>query len=189
MLTQRVLDWLLAADNNGPQISVDNSILNFGDVEVGSDRELGFVITNSGNEDLIISDIQLSGPDAIDFDITDGRISGGDVTLAPNETHEVKVAFMPGAEKNNITASVVITANAAAAPVRLLGNGTTTSVETEVVSETGSISMKLVGQNPVVNQTAIALTATQQTTVQVVDASGSVVAQLFNGITAGTQNI
>ena len=188
-LTQRVMDYLLASNNNGPTISIDNQLLNFGRVDVASNRDLNFTITNTGNEDLTIQSIELSGMDAVAFDITSGRIVGGNLTVPAQGTHMVTVRFAPGAQRT-YAASVVLVANAATAPVQVRGEGqAAVSVETEVVSETGSITMKLNGQNPVIGQSSIALSATVPTTVSVVDVSGNVVAQLFDGVTEGAQNL
>jgi hypothetical protein len=188
-VTQYVLDWLLQSNDGGPKITVDNSTLNFGNVMVGNDKEMSFTITNSGDKDLTLNSVELSGTDAIHFDITGGYISGAPVTVRPAGTYKVTVSFAPGQTKSNYMASVVITANAAAAPVQLRGNGTTSSVETDVVSETGSIAMSLVGQHPIVDQSSIALVATQPTSVTIVDVAGNTVATLFNGVTDGTETL
>jgi P pilus assembly chaperone PapD len=186
-LVQNVLDWLLKNDNAPkPEITFSSNTLNFGSVMVGSEKELSFTITNSGNADLVISSIELAGTDAVDFDITEGRNS---VTVPAAGTHKVTVSFMPSTVKSTYNASVVVTANAGSNPVSLRGSGTVSSVETDVVSETGAISMRLNGENPIVDRSSIVLNASEKVSVTMIDALGRTVATLFNGIASGTETL
>lgn len=186
-LMQNALNWLLKQDNApAPIVSYSTSTLNFGSVMVGSEKELSFTITNTGNADLVINSIELSGLDAVDFDITEGRTS---VTIPAAGTHKVTVNFMPSTVKSTYNASVVLDANVSSNPVSLRGAGTVSSVETDVVSETGAISMRLSGENPIVDRSSIVLNATDKVTVTMIDALGRTVATLFNGIASGTETL
>lgn len=186
-LVQKVLDWLLLNDNAPkPEITFSTNTLNFGSVMVGSEKELSFTITNSGNADLVISSVELAGSDAVDFDITEGRNS---VTVPAGGTHKITVSFMPSTVKSTYNASVVVNANAGSNPVSLRGSGIVSSVETDVVSETGAISMRLSGENPITDRSSIVLNASEKVTVTMIDALGRTVATLFNGIASGTETL
>lgn len=189
-MVQKVLDWLLSNDNTPkPEISLSQSTLNFGNVTVGETKKMTFTITNSGDADLVLNSLELSGVDAVDFDITEGYISSGTVTVKPAGTYAVEVSFTPSTVKSTYNSSIVISANAASNPVALRGAGTVSSVETDVVSETGAISMRLVGQNPVSDRSSIVLNASEKVTVSMVDAMGRTVATLFDGIATGAESL
>lgn len=189
-MVQKVLDWLLSTDNTPkPEIALSSSTLNFGNVMVGETKKMTFTITNTGDADLVLNSVELSGMDAVDFDITEGYISSGTVTVKPAGTYSVEVSFTPSTVKSTYNGSVVISANAASNPVALRGGGTVSSVETDVVSETGAISMRLSGQNPVADRSTIVLNASEKVTVTMIDATGRTVATLFNGIASGAETL
>lgn len=189
-MVQKVLDWLLSTDNTPkPEIALSSSTLNFGNVMVGETKKMTFTITNSGDADLVLNSVELSGADAVDFDITEGYISSGTVTVKPAGTYSVEVSFTPSTVKSTYNGSVTISANAASNPVALRGGGTVSSVETDVVSETGAISMRLSGQNPVADRSMIVLNASEKVTVTMIDATGRTVATLFNGIASGAETL
>ncbi|NDC26568.1 MAG: hypothetical protein EBZ54_01995 [Actinobacteria bacterium] len=85
------------------------------------------------------------------------------------------------------SAALSITNNDAQAIVQLRGTATTSSVETDVVSETGAIGMTLVGANPVSSASSIRLRANGDVRMAVVNAAGQEVATLFNGMVNGTE--
>jgi len=185
---QKVLDWLLGS-GEAPEIAVSREMIDYGNVAVGSTKDNSFTISNSGSADLEISAVNLAGVDAASFAITQGKPGFGEtITLAPGETHNVTVQFAPTADQTSFAAAVEIASNAGGKSVSLRA-GATVGVETDVVSETGAISMRLSGQNPIIEQSSIELTATMPVTVTMMDASGRTVATLFNGATAGTELI
>lgn len=190
-LTEKVIDWLLGTEAAAPKIAVSLSSLNFGAVEVDATKEMSFTLTNTGNAELTITDYTLTGADAMSFDITGGGIVNGvPIKVAAGGTHVVKVTFAPTTKKTIFGAVLAFVSNAADAPtVRLGGSSTVTSVETEVVSETGAIGLSLAGANPVTDNSAVRLTSNGNVTVTVVDATGRTVSTLFDGAVNGTETI
>jgi len=75
-----------------PDISIDPTSRDFGDVNVGSSASQTFTISNDGNGDLQVSSTNLTGSNAGEFSITSG---GGSFTLAPAATREIVVEFNP----------------------------------------------------------------------------------------------
>ncbi len=74
-----------------PDIAVNPSTWNYGDVNVGSSKDQVFQVRNEGDATLSITSISLVG-DASSFQV----ISGGSATsLPPNGTHNVTVRFQP----------------------------------------------------------------------------------------------
>lgn len=189
-LSERVIQYLLpSTQSNAPQITVNAETISFGSVPVGSTVDRTLTITNSGTAELQLTDVSIVGPDAVSFDVVDGRISGGQiVTVQPGSTYNVRIRFQPMSAKASFTASVSISANAVAPGVQLTA-AAVTSVETEAFSETGAIAMRLNGANPVTDHSAIQLTSSQPVVVTVVDNSGRTVATLHNGVVNGTEQI
>jgi len=187
-LMERIIKYLMPAGDR-PEISLNVTSVDFGYVKVDEKLEKAFVITNTGKADLVISEIDLAGADATDFDITDGRADANNkITVAPNGKHTVKAQFWPSKEKA-FTASISIKSNAGDKTVQLRGTSVATSVETDVVSETGSIGMTLAGSNPVTASSAIRVRANENVTLTVVNATGETVATIFNGVVSGYETV
>ncbi|MFM8771397.1 MAG: choice-of-anchor D domain-containing protein [Candidatus Kapaibacterium sp.] len=185
VLMQRILDYLMPAGDR-PSISLNNTSLSFGTVATGSTKDQSFTITNTGKANLEISAMTLTGTDASMFSVTAGGVDGSNVVIAPNGSRTVTVRFAPTMAKN-ATAALSITNNDAQAIVQLRGTASTSSVETDVVSETGAIGMTLVGANPVSSASSIRVRANGDVRMTVVNAAGQEVATLFNGMVNGTE--
>lgn len=185
VLMQRILDYLMPAGDR-PTISLNNTTLSFGSVATGETKDQSFTITNTGKANLEISALTLTGADASMFSVTAGGVDGSNVVVAPNASRTVTVRFAPTMAKT-ASAALSITNNDAQAIVQLRGTATTSSVETDVVSETGAIGMTLVGANPVSTSSAIRLRASGDVRMTVVNAAGQEVATLFNGQVNGTE--
>lgn len=184
-LMQRILDYLMPAGDR-PVISVNNTSLNFGSVNAGSTKDMTFSITNTGKANLEISTMTITGAGSAAFAVTAGGVSGTNVVIAPNASRTVTVQYAPTAAGTS-SANLVISSNDSPVTVQLRGSSTTTSVETDVVSETGAIGMTLVGANPVSTSSAIRVRAAGDIRVSVVNAAGQEVATLFNGMVNGTE--
>lgn len=188
-LMERIIKYLMPAADR-PEMTLNVTSVDFGFVKVDEKKELAFVITNTGKADLIIDETDLAGADATEFDITDGRADiNNKITVAPNGKHTIKAQFWPGSEKAAFTASITIKSNAGDKTVQLRGSSLTTSVETDVVSETGAIAMSLAGSNPITSSTAIRVRANENVTMSVVNAAGETVATIFNGAVSGMETV
>jgi len=188
-LMERIIKYLMPAGDR-PEIALNASSLDFGYVAKDAKKELAFVITNTGKADLVISEIDIAGADATEFDVIDGRADVNNrVKVAPNGKHTVRAQFWPGSEKALFTAAISIKSNAGDKTVPVRGTSVATSVETDVVSETGAIGMMLAGSNPVTSSTAVRVRANEYVTLTVVNAAGEVVATIFNGVISGQETI
>jgi PKD repeat protein len=78
-----------------PDIAVNPTSKNFGDVLLGSSASQTFVVSNTGCADVVVSATELIGANANQFAIVSG---GGAFTLAPNATRNVVVSFNPASE-------------------------------------------------------------------------------------------
>jgi len=190
-LVKAVFDWLLNVASTKPSITVSSSTLNFGSVQVDASKEMSLTVTNSGSSELSITDVSIKGADATAFDVVSGGpVNGIPVKVAVGASLVVKVSFNPLTQKSNYGAALEFTTNADNSPtVQLRGAGTTTSVATEAISETGAISMVLVGSNPVTSNSAVRISAQGNITVTVVDAAGRVVSSIFDGSVNGSENV
>lgn len=190
-LTEKVMDWLLGTETQSAKIAASTGTLNFGTVSVNQSKDLTVTLTNTGNAELQINSVNLGGVDALSFDVTGGRpINGNAIKVAPGATHVVTVTFTPMQSKNNFGATLDFESNASeSATIQLRGASTTTSVETDVVSETGAIRLTLVGANPVTDASAVRVTGTGTMNVTVVDAAGRTVATLLSGAVNGQETL
>ena len=190
-LTENVINWLLDAKATVPAITVSASTLNFGNVAVDADKPMTFVVTNTGNAELVITALNLTGTDAASFYVSSGGIIGiSPIKVAAGATHTIEVTFSPVVAKNIFGAALNFVSNATTPPVvQLRGSSSVTGVETEVVSETGAIGLTLVGSNPVTDFSSLRISGKGNISVSVVDASGRTVSSLFDGVVNGTETV
>lgn len=187
-LMERIIKYLMPAGNR-PEISINATALDFGFVAKDQKKEMACVITNTGKADLVISLIDLAGADATDFDIIDGRADANNkVTVAPGGKHTIRAQYWPSSQKAS-TAAITVASNAGDKTIALRGTSVATSVETDVVSETGAIGLTLAGSNPVTASTAIRVRANENVTLTVVNAAGETVATVFNGVVSGVETV
>lgn len=188
-LMERIIKYLMPAGAR-PAVTLSASTLDFGYVKVDEKKTLTLDITNSGQADLEISEISVSGADASEFDLTAGRVSSTNkVTVAPGSKHTVTAQYWPTKAVASAIANITVKTNAGDNTVRLRGNSQTTSVETDVVSETGAIGLALSGSNPVSTSSAIRVRANENLTLTVVNAAGENVATLFDGAVSGVETV
>lgn len=92
---------ILALFNNcGPDIAADPPSLDFGNIPVGSDSTRQLVISNVGEQILVVDNIFITGRDAGEFFFT-GNTS---FTLASMESETLEVVFSPDSEGSKIAA-------------------------------------------------------------------------------------
>ncbi|MDZ4745368.1 MAG: choice-of-anchor D domain-containing protein [bacterium] len=186
-VTQEVLDWILnKAAAPAAILSLANTTLQFGQVQIGGSKDMDLTIRNTGNGPLVITDMVVAGTDFAAFEV----ISTGDVTIAPGASKFVPVRFTPTTVKASYIASIEFSSNSAASPTaQLRGTGVTSSVETDVASETGAIGLRLIGANPVSDATDVELRSLTNTTVTIIDQTGRTVSTIFDGAASGTQRV
>lgn len=184
---EKGLDWLLAEP--APIATLSVTSLNFGSLEVSKTKEMSVELTNTGTAPLTVTRLSISG-DNSQFEITSTLPSvSAPITLAPNAKSIIRVTFKPTVVGNYI-ANLLMEANTPDVnQVTLRGASTVSSVETETVSETGAIGVRMVGANPVRTTGAIELRANDNVTVTMVDVAGKTVATLFDGIVNGTERV
>ena len=88
---------------NGPMISVDKDVHDYGELEKGGDPYCEFTITNKGNEPLIISNAKGSCGCTVP--------KWPKEPVAPGESAEIQIIYKPGKQKNQQTKSITVTAN------------------------------------------------------------------------------
>jgi HYDIN/CFA65/VesB family protein len=119
------------------QLSANPSSLAFGNVQVGSSGSLGATFTNTGNSDVTISNVAVSGTGYTASGITSGMI------LSPGQSASLSVTFAPTG-LGNATGNVSIASNAANSPATLSLTGESHAVS---LSWTPSTSTGLSGYN------------------------------------------
>lgn len=84
----------LSGTGNAPQLGVSVSPLGFGLIRVGSDSKKSFNVLNTGNQNLTVGAMTVSGVNAGDFSVTRNRCTAA---VAPGRNCSVDVTFAPGA--------------------------------------------------------------------------------------------
>ncbi|MFI0430915.1 leucine-rich repeat domain-containing protein [Mariniflexile sp. HMF6888] len=107
--------------DDGPQLSpakfsIDQSTVDFGEVEVSTQKEIKLTVTNTGEEDLVLKDYSFSGSSAAEFSINAGET---EKTVETGKTYEFLVVFKP-AETGDKTATLTITSNVGEHKINLL---------------------------------------------------------------------
>lgn len=163
----------------GASVAASVQSVDFKGVQINTNSVQTITLTNTGNADLSISAINLSGNDAAAYSITEGKPGANPVIVAPNGTTTFKIQFSPTQVKPYNNASVVVVSNAGTNfTLAISGEGTpTTSVRS--VSADGNFEMKLIGQNPIAMESALEFTLGSsvkgEAVVTIVDASGATV--------------
>lgn len=118
----KIIDWLLSKPSVklGPQIILSQTAIDFEEVIVGTTASKTFDIRNSGDEDLIISELYVDR----DFDPTEvfniKNPPALPLTIQPNQNYTVEVTFSPKDEAVSYTSTVVIKSNAKNSPDELV---------------------------------------------------------------------
>ncbi|MFA7627219.1 MAG: choice-of-anchor D domain-containing protein, partial [Candidatus Kapaibacterium sp.] len=184
LLVERILDWVTEPTTNpgGPSISLNTNALNFGTVDTDKNKELDVVITNSGDENLNISEIAITGDDNGYFSI----VSGADVTsITPGNSSTIKVRFAP-TSGGNFTAALNVMSNGAneqSSTVNLSGIGNPAGSVAYGTTPNGMLSMSMT-PNPVSANSRFNYTITgngaKNVRIYVMDLAGRKVQELVN---------
>jgi hypothetical protein len=123
-------------------ISLSPGTLSFGSVTNGSTTAQAFIITNTGNSNVAISGMSVSGAA---YSIVSG---GGAVTLSPNQSNSVSVQFSPTAAGTaNGSVNIVSNATGSASSVSLSGTGVAPAVPHSVDLNWGASTSSVAGYN------------------------------------------
>lgn len=181
-LYNKTIDWFMSQPANvGPKITTSATSLTFGKVLKGNSSTKVVTITNSGDQPLNISNLSITGDTLFVFSLGAGKDTK---TIDAGKSATVEVIFAPTA-KNNYTAQLRIKTNAANNPdmsISLAGEG---DVDMHV-GEIGSKFYLNVAPNPVNSVSNIKYEinndAPVRLTINMVDAQGNLVGELFNGV-------
>jgi hypothetical protein len=116
-------------------LSFSATSLNFGNVTTGGVSSQGVVITDTGNSNVLISQINSSGSG---FGVSG---TGIPVTLTPGQTLTISISFSPTTAGSS-NGSVSVTSNASGSPasITLAGTGVQTATHTVLLSWNASTS-------------------------------------------------
>jgi photosystem II stability/assembly factor-like uncharacterized protein len=160
-----------------PAITIDPTVLAFGDVTVSSSSEQTIRITNSGTADLVISSFDISGGG---FSFSSNQSSR---TIMAGNYYDIPVKFSPTSATGYI-GTVTITHNADGSPtnIYLTGNGITSiSVdELEDISDTYSLSQNYPNPFNPITKIKYMIKESGFVSLQVFDVFGREIRQLVN---------
>ncbi|HRP02813.1 MAG TPA: choice-of-anchor D domain-containing protein [Candidatus Kapabacteria bacterium] len=188
-LYNKTIDWFMSAAAEGPKVSLSVNSLSFGKVNMGSTSEKVVTIKNTGDAVMNISAITVTGDTKGVFSL---GASSTTKTLAAGASLDVAVTFAPKAgETYNAQLNVKTDAiNGGNLNVALSGIG-------EDPSHVGEIGGKFylnVSPNPVTSVSNIKYEINNDMpvnlTINLIDAQGNNVGELFNGISGnGVYNL
>ena len=123
-------------------ISLNPGSLSFGNVTDGSSAAQGFTVTNTGNSNVAISGMSLTGTG---YSLQSGA---GAVTLSPNQSTSVSVQFAPAvAGSANGGVNIVSNATGSTSSVSLSGTGVAPNVSHTVGLNWGASTSTVAGYN------------------------------------------
>ncbi len=93
-LWDRVVQWLLGGGQQSqPRISLNTYSLRFDSVDINTTKSLTLEVSNVGQAELRITEIQLSGANASSFNVPDADVVP--IVLQPGEQTSIEVQFRP----------------------------------------------------------------------------------------------
>ncbi|HSC44886.1 MAG TPA: choice-of-anchor D domain-containing protein [Candidatus Acidoferrum sp.] len=123
-------------------LSVNPASLSFGSVNDGSTASQSFNVTNTGNSNVAISGVTVTGAG---YSILSGA---GAVTLSPNQSAAVSIQFAP-TTAGTLNGSVSVASNASGSPATVLlsGTGVSQPVNHSISLNWGASSSSVAGYN------------------------------------------
>lgn len=189
-LYNNIITWFYSTPSAiGPKITAGVSSVSFGTIMKGQTSTKVVKITNDGDETLNISGISIADDASSVFTLGTGKDTK---TLAAGASVDIQVIFTPK-DKANYTGNLRIQTNAGNTPdlkVALTGAG---DVDTHV-GEIGGKFYLNVSPNPVVSVSNVNYEINSDMpvnlSINLIDAQGNKVAELFNGISGnGSYNL
>jgi hypothetical protein len=124
---------------SAPSMSSSTTSLDFGSVSVGSSGALGVTLTNTGNVNITLASVLVTGAGF------NANGAGANTTLTPGQTAVLNVMFTPSAAES-MAGSIAITSNAGPLSIALAGSGGQLSSESVTLNWNASTS-DIVGYN------------------------------------------
>jgi len=128
---EKLVSVPLTGNGIAPHIHLSAASLDFGDVKVGSEYDIDLYVKNVGSAPLQLDSTKLVGPDSTQWVITEGA---GSFTIAPMDSHKVRVCFDPKSSGKK-TAALHIFSNDPVDSlliVPLSGNGVAPDIQSSV---------------------------------------------------------
>lgn len=182
-LLGKSIDWLMQEAAPAPSMVLSTNNIEFGLVDVKTDRELK--ISNSGNAPLVLSQVSITND-------ADGVFSISQVsnqTIQPGSELTVVVSYTP-IQKATSVGTLRVESNAGNQSIALRGESSISSVD-NYLANTGLFVMS-VNPNPVATQSSFVYelntTGAENINLKIVDINGNVVENLFDGIQAPGQH-
>jgi len=122
-----------------PSLSSSTTSLDFGSVSVGSSGALGVTLTNTGNVNITLASVLVTGAGF------SANGPGANTTLTPGRTAVLNVMFAPSATES-MAGSIAVTSNAGALSIALAGRGGQLSSDSVTLNWNASTS-DIVGYN------------------------------------------
>jgi len=149
------------------QLTPSELSLNFNNVNIGSNSVLGVTFTNSGNSNITISNVSISGPGFTASGVPVGLI------VPSGQTPTLNVTFAP-AGAGSVTGSVTVTSNASNSPALITVSGVgvqpiSHSVTLNWIASTSTVTGYVVYRATVSGGPYTRLNSSQDTTTQYQD--------------------
>ena len=173
---RRVL--ILGDDTARPEVTLSQSQLQFGSVNVGASGENTLTVTSTGNADLLLQSVTIEGANAGLFSVTAG---GDPATLAPGASVDITVTYGPALSGAH-TAELVLTSNDVLSPHRVPLSGTGVEAILEIAPASLAFPATSVGAQQVAPlQLSNTGTAPLNLTSITIDAPGDAVFSIVEG--------
>jgi hypothetical protein len=164
---------LLSGKGVNSKLSTDVSLVDFGQIDTGTNSVKKFTITNNGSAAAIINSIKVNGSNV--FTLSDEAFP---LTILPTESKIISVTFSPKTESTFDATAIITATEGSPISVNLHGKGKVTVIIGSVkdIAKEMGISLSL-SPNPSQGSAAISLTLTKPAEIDLAlfDANGKLV--------------
>jgi len=181
-LMKRILGWFQGAPA-GPEVTFDKTVLDFGDIDIGKQKNMNFTITNTGGTILNISKAEVEFSYSHIYSVN----PTGPLTVQPGAKANFTVTFKPIDELKR-TVKLTITSNASNGTTKtidLTGKGVDVGSVKDGIASNGDFTMS-VSPNPVKEKSTINYSIAGYDSkfidLYLVNQAGARVADVFSGI-------
>lgn len=183
---KNMIVWLEGEDvvqADGPKIALSVKSLKFGDVKVSEKSTKTVTVSNTGDEKLTITSANLKSGTI--FSVKTGKLP---ISIDAGQTVTFTVEFTPPSEKAFSDELTIVSNDPGQLSSVVTMNGLGVNGTTSVPGVISDLFEMTVTPNPIVDNSVINFNVKKSANVSIelIDATGRVINQLFNGVTTGS---
>lgn len=169
---------LQGVGSSSTTVTANVQSIEFKGVQIQTTSSQSIRLKNTGNSELQISAITITGTDASVYSITEGNPGTTPIVVVPNDSTTFTVQFAPIDVKSYNNASIAIVSNASNnLIIPVSGEGQPITSIRGVSIEDNDVTLKHIGKHPISSESALEITVGTNVNcelrVRIIDASGA----------------